>query len=78
MQKSIKELLIIGLVIALLGQIHFYPFGTEFRITIAVIMFPFLLLYFRNLTISYAAISVAIFCFVIRTAIEVIFHNAIF
>ena len=78
MQKSIKELLIIGLVIALLGQIHFYPFGTEFRITIAVIMFPFLLLYFRNLTISYAAISVAIFVLIIRTAIEVIFHNAIF
>ncbi len=78
MQKNLKELLLVGLTIALLGQIHFYPFGTEFRITIAVIMYPFLLLYFRNLSITHAAISVAIFVLTTRSVIDIIFHKAIF
>ena len=78
MQKNFKELLLVGLFIALMGQIHFYPFGTDFRITIAVILYPFLLLYFRNLSIANAAISVAIFVLIIRTIIDIIFHGAIF
>lgn len=78
MQRNFKEVLLVGLLIALLGQIHFYPFGTEFRITIAVIMYPFLLLYFRNLSITHAAISVAIFVLITRTAIDITFHKAIF
>lgn len=78
MQKNFRELLLVGLFIALMGQIHFYPFGTDFRITIAVIMYPFLLLYFRNLSIANAAISVAIFVLIIRTIIDIIFHGFIF
>jgi len=70
MSKNLKEMLLVALFTALLGQINFYPFGTEFRISIAVILFPFLLLYFRNLTIADTAMVVAVFVVITRVFID--------
>ncbi|MCQ1531078.1 ATP-binding protein [Lutispora saccharofermentans] len=75
MNKNIKEMLIVAFFTAIMGQIHFYPFGTEFRITIAVILFPFLLLYFRNLLIADTAVLVAVFVLITRTAIDILLYN---
>lgn len=75
MNKNLKEMLIVAFLTAIMGQIHFYPFGTEFRITIAVILFPFLLLYFRNLTIADTAVLVAVFVLITRVVIDVILHK---
>ncbi|WP_372997185.1 sensor histidine kinase [Lutispora sp.] len=71
MSKNMKEMLLVAVFTAILGQINFYPFGTEFRITIAVILFPFLLLYFRNLTIADTAVAVAVFVVITRVVIDV-------
>jgi len=70
MSRNLKEMLLVALFTALLGQINFYPFGTEFRISIAVILFPFLLLYFRNLTIADTAMIVAVFVLITRVFID--------
>ncbi|SHJ10462.1 ATP-binding protein [Lutispora thermophila] len=75
MSKNIKEMFIVAIFTAMLGQINFYPFGTEFRITIAVIIFPFLLMYFRNLTIADTAFLVAVFVLITRVVIDLWFYK---
>lgn len=75
MNRNVKEMLMVAFLTAIMGQIHFYPFGTEFRITIAVILFPFLLLYFRYITIADTAVMVAVFVLMTRVTIDVFFKN---
>jgi len=75
MSKYLKEMLIVAIATAIFGQINFYPFGTEFRISIAVILFPFLLLYFRNLSIADTAVVVSVFVVITRIALDVFLRN---
>lgn len=72
MNKYFKEVLIVAFFTAIFGQINFYPFGTEFRISIAVILFPFLLLYFKNLAIAETAVLVSGFVVITRITLDII------
>ncbi len=71
MKNRYKEMLMVGLFTALMGQVNFYPFGTDFRITIGVVAFTFLLLYFHSLPIISASVFTGIMVLVVRTGIDV-------
>jgi two-component system sensor histidine kinase YcbA len=66
----------VGLFTALMGQVNFYPFGTDFRITVGVVMFTFLLLYFHSIPIIATSIITGISVLFIRVGIDV-FANAV-
>lgn len=69
MKKNLGEMLIIALFTALIGQIHFYPFGTDFRLTLGVVVFTFLILYFRVPIMATAALS-TVFVLALRTGLD--------
>jgi len=75
LKNRFKEILIVGLFTALMGQVHFYPFGTDFRITVGVVVFTFLLLYFHSLPIVSTSIATGFLVLVIRVGIDM-FANA--
>lgn len=56
---------------ALLGQVHFYPFGTDFRITFGVIMFPLLLMYFHRVSIVSCSVITASMVISLRMGIDI-------
>ncbi len=74
MKKNIGEMLIIAIFTAVIGQIHFYPFGTDFRLTLGVVVFTFLILYFRVPIFSTAALSTVIIIG-LRTGLDVMGHQ---
>ncbi|MEA4848448.1 MAG: sensor histidine kinase [Clostridiaceae bacterium] len=76
MRNKYKEMLIVGLFTALMGQVNFYPFGTDFRITIGVVVFTFLLLYFHSIPIIASSIVTGVSVLALRVGIDV-FANAI-
>ncbi|KUO74723.1 MAG: hypothetical protein APF77_18770 [Clostridia bacterium BRH_c25] len=76
LKNRYKEMLIVGLFTAFMGQVHFYPFGTDFRITVGVVVFTFLLLYFHSLPIVATSIVTGISVLMIRVGIDV-FANAL-
>lgn len=76
LKNRYKEMLLVGLVTAFLGQVHFYPFDTDFRITIGVVMFTFLLLYFHSLSIVATSIVTGFLVLIVRIGID-IFASAI-
>lgn len=59
MKRNLGEMLIIAIFTGVIGQIHFYPFGTDFRLTFGVVVFTFLILYFRVPIMATAAMSCA-------------------
>jgi two-component system, sensor histidine kinase YcbA len=76
LNNRFKEMLMVGLFTAFMGQVNFYPFGTDFRITVGVVIFTFLLLYFHSLPIVATSIATGISVLVIRVGIDV-FANAV-
>jgi two-component system sensor histidine kinase YcbA len=72
-----KEMLLVGLFTAFMGQVNFYPFGTDFRITVGVIVFTFLLLYFYSLPIIATAVVTGVSVLLIRVGIDVFTYAAI-
>lgn len=70
LKNRFKEMLIVGLFTALMGQVHFYPFGTDFRITVGVVVFTFLLLYFHTLPIVPASIATGVAVLAVRVGID--------
>lgn len=76
MKKNFGEMLIIALFTAVVGQIHFYPFGTDFRLTLGVVVFTFLILYFRVPIMATAALS-AVAILGLRTGLDLAggFHS---
>lgn len=70
-KKTLNEMLLVGLFTALMGQVHFYPFGTDFRITIGVVIFSFLILYFHSIPIIPTSIIAAAFVLFIRVGLDV-------
>lgn len=78
MKNKYKEMLIIGLFTAFMGQVNFYPFGTDFRITVGVVIFTFLLLYFHSLSIVPASIFTGISVLAVRVGIDVFIGAACF
>lgn len=76
LKNRLKEMLMVGFITAFMGQVHFYPFGTDFRITIGVVMFTFLLLYFHSLSIVATSIVTGALVLVVRIGIDV-FANAV-
>lgn len=78
MKNKYKEMLIIGLFTAFMGQVNFYPFGTDFRITVRVVIFTFLLLYFHSLSIVPASIFTGISVLAVRVGIDVFIGAACF
>lgn len=77
MNNRYKEMLLVGLFTAFMGQVNFYPFGTDFRITVGVIVFTFLLLYFYSLPIIATAVVTGISVLLIRVGIDVFTYAAI-
>jgi two-component system, sensor histidine kinase YcbA len=69
-------MLMVGMFTAFMGQVNFYPFGTDFRITVGVVMFTFLLLYFHSIPIVATSIVTGISVLLIRVGIDV-FTNAV-
>ncbi|HYF83302.1 MAG TPA: sensor histidine kinase [Clostridia bacterium] len=76
MKIRYNEMLMVGLFTAFMGQVNFYPFGTDFRITVGVVIFTFLLLYFHSLPIVATSIATGISVLVVRVGIDV-FANAV-
>ena len=68
-------MLIVGMCTALMGQVNFYPFGTDFRITIGVVAFTFLLLYFHTIPIISSSIITGLSVLMLRVGID-IFANS--
>ena len=75
MKNKYKEMLIVGMCTALMGQVNFYPFGTDFRITIGVVAFTFLLLYFHTIPIISSSIITGLSVLMLRVGID-IFANS--
>lgn len=71
LKNKYKEMLMVGLFTALMGQVNFYPFSTDFRITIGVVVFTFLLLYFHTIPIIVSSIVTGIFVLAFRVGIDV-------
>lgn len=76
LKNRFKEMLLVGLFTAFMGQVNFYPFGTDFRITVGVVVFTFLLLYFHSLPIVSTSIATGISVLIVRVGIDV-FANAV-
>lgn len=76
MKNRLKEMLLVGLFTAFTGQVNFYPFGTDFRITIGVIIFTFLLLYFHSIPVVTTSFITGISVLIVRVGIDV-FANAV-
>ncbi len=70
MKKYFGEMLIIALCTGIMGQIHFYPFGTDFRLTLGVVAFTFLILYFKVPIMATALLS-SLFVLSLRTGLDV-------
>ena len=66
-----KEMLIVCLFTALMGQVNFYPFGTDFRITFGVVVFTFLMLYFHSIPIIASSIMTGLSVLLFRVGIDV-------
>ena len=75
LRNKYKEMLIVGMCTALMGQVNFYPFGTDFRITIGVVAFTFLLLYFHTIPIISSSIITGLSVLMLRVGID-IFANS--
>lgn len=71
LKRNIKEIMIVGLSTALMGQVYFYPFGTDFRITIGVVVFTFLILYFQAIPVIAASVTTGFCVLLIRVLIDV-------
>lgn len=69
--NKIKKMLMVGLFTAFMGQVNFYPFSTDFRITVGVVMFTFLLLYFNSIPIIATSIITGISVLLMRVGIDV-------
>lgn len=78
MKSRFKKMLMVGLFTATMGQVNFYPFGTDFRITVGVVMFTFLLLYFHSVPIVATSIVTGISVLSIRVGIDMFAHFASF
>jgi two-component system, sensor histidine kinase YcbA len=76
LKSKIKKMLMVGLFTASMGQVNFYPFSTDFRITVGVVMFTFLLLYFHSVPIVATSIITGISVLLMRVGIDV-FANAV-
>ena len=70
LKNRYKEMLMVGLFTAFMGQVNFYPFGTDFRITVGVVVFTFLLLYFYSLPIIATSIVTGISVLLVRVGID--------
>ncbi|HOE57940.1 MAG TPA: hypothetical protein PLI20_10155, partial [Bacillota bacterium] len=77
MKSKYKEMLIVGLFTAFMGQVNFYPFGTDFRITIGVVVFTFLLLYFHSLPIVSTSVFTGISVLAVRIGIDMFTGTAV-
>lgn len=71
----IKKFLLFGLVTFLSGQIFFYPFGTDFRLSLGPGAFAFALLYFPRMPIIPSSFAVGFFVFVVRVILEYFNHS---
>lgn len=71
MRNKYKEMLIVGMGTALMGQVNFYPFGTDFRISIGVVAFTFLMLYFHTIPIISSSIITGLSVLMLRVGIDV-------
>lgn len=74
MKKNYKEMLMVAVFTALIGQVHFYPFGTDFRITVGVIIFTYLLLYFHTLPVVATSILTGLSVLLIRMGLDIFTH----
>lgn len=70
LRNRLQEMLLVGLFTALMGQVNFYPFGTDFRITIGVVSFTFLLLYFHSIPIIATSIITGASVLAVRIGID--------
>jgi len=73
--KTIKELLMISSITALLGQIYIFPFGTTFRVGLGVVAFVVLILYFSEIDAFLASIFTAIVVFGFRVLLDLVFNH---
>lgn len=71
-------MLLVGLFTAFMGQVNFYPFGTDFRITVGVVIFTFMLLYFHTVPIVATSVITGISVLFFRVGIDVFFNAVSF
>ena len=63
---TIKKTILISLIMALLSEIHLYFLLPNFRVSVAIILFPVSLYYFNNLSTIFTASLTSIFVYITR------------
>lgn len=71
MKMSIfKRMILIAFASTIVGQVYMKPFGTDFRISLGVILLTILLLRFKQIPILFTCLMTAIIIFVFRTSLD--------
>lgn len=67
MIKRINKYIIFSLLIALFGQVYFFPFSSSFKFSLSVIFLAVILLYMEDLNVFILSNTVGIMIFVLRS-----------
>lgn len=74
--QAIEQILVVATFTTFMGQIYFAPFGTEFRLTLAVVVLNVLMLTFKNLNPLWTINLVGTLMFLVRSSLHFLTTNA--
>lgn len=76
--RNIEKLILVAVFTTFMGQIYFTPFGTEFRLTFAVVVLNILILTFKEINPISTINLVGILMFLVRSSVFVFNQNGTF
>ena len=68
--RQLEQILVVSTFTTFMGQIYFAPFGTEFRLTLAVVVLNVLMLTFQELNAFWTINIVGILMFIVRSTLH--------
>ncbi|MCG8542083.1 MAG: sensor histidine kinase [Clostridia bacterium] len=74
-RDEFKKIIIVSMVTTLMGQVYINPFNSDFRLSIGIAIFVFLILKFYNISILLSTVVTALFVFTLRFSIDFIELN---
>lgn len=76
--RNIEKVILVAVFTTFMGQIYFTPFGTEFRLTFAVVVLNILILTFKEINPISTINLVGILMFLVRSSVFVFNQNGTF
>lgn len=76
--QALEQMIIVATFTTFMGQIYMSPFGSEFRLTLAVVVLNVLMLTFRNIKPMPTIILVGILMFLVRSIVHMISNTVPF